>query len=133
MLPPAERKGQERSRIFLPGYQRVAKLNCVKPTGAQKKGAPEDRADGLRLAQPAGQQGGPAPDGATSSSWIHRFQVHHLLVVLLLLAVDAAIYLPTRDLGYFTLDDPDYVVNNPQIDSLDRHHVARMLSEPYFA
>jgi len=42
----------------------------------------------------------------------------HGLVILGLLLANAALYHGTFDLGFLTVDDPDYVQNNPYIREL---------------
>lgn len=57
----------------------------------------------------------------------------HALVLVLLLAVSAGVYQRTFHLGFFSLDDPDYVESNPHLENLTGSNLRAILSEPYFA
>ena len=57
----------------------------------------------------------------------------HLTVVLVLLGVCLALYGKTFGLGFLTLDDPDYIQNNPFIANLNRTKLWHIFSTPYFA
>lgn len=59
--------------------------------------------------------------------WVHG------LVILALLGVCLALYGRTFGLGFLTLDDPDYIQNNPFIADLDGAKLSHILSTPYFA
>ena len=57
----------------------------------------------------------------------------HGLVVLGLLAAVAVLYSPTLGLGFFNLDDQDYILNNPYLSPLNTANLRHILSTPYFA
>src|SRR5215471_14865684 len=73
----------------------------------------------------------PPPDqhkGERSMSWCV-----HVLVVIALLGCCLALYGGTFGLGFLTLDDPDYIQNNPFIANLNGAKLWHILSVPYFA
>jgi hypothetical protein len=55
------------------------------------------------------------------------------LVVLGLLAAVVLLYVPTLGLGFFNLDDQDYILNNPYLSPLNIANLRHILSTPYFA
>jgi len=57
----------------------------------------------------------------------------HVLIVLALLGVCVGLYGRTCGLGFLTLDDPDYIQNNPFIIKLNGAKLWHILSTPYFA
>ncbi len=57
----------------------------------------------------------------------------HLAIIGGLLLANLALYWPALRLGFFSLDDPDYVVNNPYINSFAVANLVRICSAPYFA
>lgn len=57
----------------------------------------------------------------------------HLAVVCGLLAANLALYHGTVGLGFLLLDDPDYVQNNPYIESLSAANLRHILTVPYSA
>lgn len=59
--------------------------------------------------------------------WVHG------LIVIALLGVCLALYGKTFGLGFLTLDDPDYIQNNPFIANLDGGKLWHIVSTPYFA
>jgi len=64
----------------------------------------------------------------------HRWWAH-ALVVLGLLVANLALYRGTLDLGFLSVDDPDYVQNNPYIESLSaanlKHIFTRRIPPTY--
>jgi len=56
----------------------------------------------------------------------------HLLAVLGLLAVNYGLYFHTLDVGFLSLDDPDYVQRNPYITSFSAANLKHIFTTPYF-
>src|ERR1035438_3225123 len=69
----------------------------------------------------------PPPKAVPIACWMHG------LAALGLLAICAALYGATLNLGFFSLDDPDYIQNNPFIAALNAANLRHILSAPYFA
>jgi len=63
----------------------------------------------------------------------HKSWWPHAVAVLTILIVNFALYTRTLDIGFFSLDDADYVVNNHRIDHLTAEKLGVLLNEPYFA
>lgn len=59
--------------------------------------------------------------------------LRHLAGFLLPTLLTIALYAPAVRLGFFHLDDPGYVVNNPLIADLSPAHLKDILTRPYFA
>lgn len=59
--------------------------------------------------------------------------LRHLAGFLVPALVTLALYAPTAKLGFFHLDDPGYVVNNPLIADMSPGHLKDILTRPYFA
>jgi hypothetical protein len=57
----------------------------------------------------------------------------HAAVVLGLLLANLVLYHGTLELGFLSVDDPDYVQNNPYIDQLSASNVRHILTAPYGA
>lgn len=57
----------------------------------------------------------------------------HALVVAGLLAGSFALYVGSLNLGFLSLDDPDYVQNNPFLQPLNAANLGAILTTPYFA
>jgi hypothetical protein len=57
---------------------------------------------------------------------------HHVAAVMALLLVNLGVYYQTLHLDFLSLDDPDYVVNNPRLDALNAQNVRAILTEPWF-
>ncbi len=57
----------------------------------------------------------------------------HLAGMLLPILLTLALYAPTAQLGFFHLDDPGYVVNNPLIQNPTLAQLKDILARPYFA
>lgn len=57
---------------------------------------------------------------------------HHALAMVAILLVNGLVYARTLNLGFFTLDDPDYVLSNPRLTPLDARNLWAMLSQPWF-
>jgi hypothetical protein len=57
----------------------------------------------------------------------------HLVAVLGLLAVNLALYAATARLGFLMVDDPDYVLNNPYIESFSASNLKHIFTTPYAA
>jgi hypothetical protein len=57
----------------------------------------------------------------------------HAVVVLGLLVANLGLYRGTLDVGFLSVDDPDYVQNNPYIESLSAANLKRIFSAPYAA
>ncbi|MBN2508530.1 MAG: hypothetical protein JXQ71_17770 [Verrucomicrobia bacterium] len=64
---------------------------------------------------------------ARSAWWMHAVAIAGLL------AASVALYWPATRLGFFSLDDPDYVINNPFLEPLTWANVVRLCTAPYFA
>jgi hypothetical protein len=67
------------------------------------------------------------PGGKTFPWWTH------LAVVLGLLLANLALYHGTIGLGFLSVDDPDYVQNNPYIESFRAANLKHILTTPYSA
>jgi hypothetical protein len=67
------------------------------------------------------------PGGRTLPWWTHT------AVVLGLLLANLALYHGTIGLGFLSVDDPDYVQNNPHIESLRAASLKHILTTPYAA
>ena len=81
---------------------------------------------------------GPPPAGAPAPApsaypCVDGTWWQHALAAAALVALTLWLYRPAVELGFFHVDDPDYVVNNPLIRSLSPAAVWRLLSAPYFA
>jgi len=57
----------------------------------------------------------------------------HAGVVLALLALNLGLYASTAQLGFLMVDDPDYVMNNPYIESFSAANLKHILTTPYAA
>ncbi len=68
-----------------------------------------------------------APCGKPTRWWTHG------LVVLGLLLANLALYHGTFGLGFLSVDDPDYVQNNPYIESFSAANLKHILTTPYSA
>lgn len=81
----------------------------------------------------ASSRGSPpvVPVGGTNPA--SRVGFIHGVIVLALLGFCFALYARTFGLGFLTLDDPDYIQNNPWIDGLNAARLWHILSSPYFA
>ncbi len=69
----------------------------------------------------------PAPEPADARWW------WHLAILAALFFANLALYQRTLDLGFLSVDDPDYVQNNPYIEKLDAAKLKHILTVPYFA
>jgi len=69
----------------------------------------------------------PGASGKTARWWVHG------LVILGLLLANVALYHGTFDLGFLTVDDPDYVQNNPYIESFKAANLKHILTKSYAA
>jgi hypothetical protein len=67
------------------------------------------------------------PDQSRGPWWLHA------AVVLGLLLANLALYQRTFSLGFLSLDDPDYIQNNPLLGGPGASNLKRILTEPYFA
>jgi hypothetical protein len=61
-----------------------------------------------------------------------RWQINALIFLLLVIA-SVLFYSGDLHLGFFEIDDPQYVVNNPWIKNMSRGNLNFILSSPYFA
>jgi hypothetical protein len=57
----------------------------------------------------------------------------HLVVLLGLFAANVVFYHGTVELGFLSVDDPDYVQNNPYIENFRADNVKHILAQPYAA
>ncbi len=57
----------------------------------------------------------------------------HALVVSGLMLANLAFYQGTVGLGFLSVDDPDYIQNNPLLNGFGASNLKRILIEPYFA
>src|SRR5207247_4632095 len=57
----------------------------------------------------------------------------NLGIFALLIIATVALYSPDLHLGFFAVDDPDYVEKNPWIRSMSGENINHILSTPYFA
>src|SRR5215510_9389868 len=79
-----------------------------------------------RAAQPVPSVSLPGEAGSISW-WIHG------VIVAGLLAMSIALYAGSLKVGFLSLDDPDYIQNNPFISSLSPANLRHILSTPYLA
>ncbi len=70
----------------------------------------------------------PPPPAKSAASWWQ-----HALVLLGLAAVNFALYAGTARLGFLMVDDPDYVMNNPYIESFRAANLKYIFTTPYAA
>ncbi len=66
----------------------------------------------------------------------HSLRPHaasHLLMVIGLVILTCLLYQKDLNLGFFSLDDHDYVINNPWIKKVTRENITQILTKPYFA
>ena len=57
----------------------------------------------------------------------------HPLVILALLVANLVLYQGTLGLGFLSVDDPDYVQNNPYIESFSAANLRHIFTQPYSA
>src|SRR6266481_5903460 len=69
----------------------------------------------------------PAPAQGANLWWMH------FIVVLGLLLGNLALYHRTINLGFLSVDDLDYVQNNPLLDDFGAANLKRIFTQPYFA
>src|SRR5262245_38997752 len=69
----------------------------------------------------------PAPVVPVMPRWSHA------IVLLALLAANLALYYPALRLEFLSVDDPDYVQNNPYIDSFSASNLNFIFTRPYTA
>ena len=98
----------------------------------------------------AGEPESAAPAPAPADSWqawirpaapplagvkirIPRFCHVDILVFIGLIGLTWYLYLPDLQLGFFTLDDSNYVLVNRQIEALSGENIWKMWTQPYFA
>ena len=70
--------------------------------------------------------------GVSSPLFPGSWQLNWLLFGLLVLGT-AILYTGDLHLGFFGVDDPDYVVKNPWIRSINGQNIKHILTTPYFA
>lgn len=73
---------------------------------------------------PSAQPPGPRP---RFPAWAHG------VWILALVVASVALYWGTFDLGFFNLDDPDYIQKNPYLSPINGSNLAHILTTPYFA
>src|SRR5436190_16915886 len=69
----------------------------------------------------------PGPTEHRSLFWLHG------VVLLVLLVGNLALYYRTTRLDFLSVDDPDYVQNNPYIESFSANNLEHILTTPYAA
>src|SRR3974390_615281 len=57
----------------------------------------------------------------------------HAAILAGLFFANLALYYRTVSLGFLSVDDPDYVQNNPYIERIDTTNITHLLTTPYFA
>jgi len=57
----------------------------------------------------------------------------NLAIFLLLIIATVVLYAPDLHLGFFEVDDPDYVTKNPWIKNITSENINHILGNPYFA
>jgi hypothetical protein len=57
----------------------------------------------------------------------------HVLVLFTLLVANLSLYYRTVGIGFLSVDDPDYVQNNPYIEKLSAENLKFILTKPYAA
>lgn len=57
----------------------------------------------------------------------------HAIALFALLAANLVLYYRTVDIGFLSVDDPDYVQNNPYIEKFDAAKLKFILTKPYAA
>ena len=85
------------------------------------------RSKGLNIAATVAPAQAPGPAGRAVPLWAHA------AVVLGLLLANLALYHGTVGLGFLSVDDPDYVQNNPYIENLHAANLKHILTTPYAA
>src|SRR5689334_13566082 len=76
---------------------------------------------------------GPVPVAISKVARTSQNWVVHAAVLLCLLLGNFAVYHRTVDLGFLSVDDPDYVQNNSYIEKLDGPNLKFILTQPYAA
>jgi len=74
-----------------------------------------------------------APSGQTEPRHPVTRWWAHAAVVVGLLAANLALYHGTINLGFLSVDDPDYIQNNPYIESFSAANLKHILTTPYTA
>ena len=72
------------------------------------------------------------PVAALPGQSSHPWWLHAVAILCLLLA-SLGLYQHTVGLGFLSVDDPDYIQNNPLLSNLTAANIKRILTEPYFA
>jgi hypothetical protein len=85
-----------------------------------------------RARAPAELEQAAAPDRSELPRKAARWWAHALVVLGLALA-NLALYHGTFALGFLSVDDPDYVQNNPYIESFSAANLKHILTQPYSA
>jgi len=119
----------ERTRISPVELNDTADVGVAGAAGRSSSGPVETVEPGVAgpvPALPAAGVSGPLPVGLPG-----KWQ-HHALICLALVALTSVVYLGDLRLGFFRIDDLDYVVNNPWIRSFSGKNLWFILTQPYF-
>lgn len=76
---------------------------------------------------------GPGKKTRISKSLLPGSWKINLGIFLLLIIATVALYSPDLHLGFFEVDDPDYVTKNPWIKTISSENISHILGTPYFA
>ena len=81
-----------------------------------------------------GSQDAAARGGAAEAQALGKSQWGiHLVILVVLFLANVALYQRALNLGFLSVDDPDYIQNNPYIEKLDGVKLKHILTKPYFA
>ena len=84
-------------------------------------------------AKPSGKKNEPRRKTTVSKSLLPGSWKINLGIFLLLVIATVVLYSPDLHLGFFEVDDPDYVTKNPWIKSISSENISHILGNPYFA
>jgi hypothetical protein len=73
------------------------------------------------------------PLAIESSKPVGRSLSIHAVILLVLLLANLLLYYRTVGIGFLSVDDPDYIQNNPYIENFSAPNLKFILTKPYFA
>src|SRR5262245_1366590 len=99
-----------------------------------KKKNIKQRRPGKTVASPKIRNQAKEPNGGVASTPVIPGSCQtNTITFLLLMVATVALYIGDLRLGFFAVDDPQYVVDNPWIRSLAFENLRHILTTPYFA
>ena len=108
----------------------IKKTKKNKPSKQQQKvvapAKPEQKKTGSKISEHKKRNGISKP--ILPGSWKTNTGIFFLLVI-----ATVVLYSGDLRLGFFSVDDPDYVVNNPWIRGVSSENISHILGNPYFA